>query len=71
MEMLLRSSTDANNPSKISAIKSTDVATIATIIRDSSADAKAAKAASGTNIPTSRPSSPGPMRWTPPTAPTR
>ena len=42
MEMLLRSSTNATNPSKISAIKSTDMATIATIIHDSSADAKAA-----------------------------
>jgi len=51
MEMLLRSSTDTANPSKISAIKSTDVATIATIIRDSSADAKAAKAASGIDEP--------------------
>ena len=51
MEMLLRSSTDAANPSKISAIKSTDVATIASIIRDASAAAKASKTASGSDEP--------------------
>jgi len=51
MEMLLRSSTDAANPSKISKIKSTGVATIATIVRDSATDAKAAKATSGSTEP--------------------
>ena len=35
MEMLLRSSTDGVNPSALSAIKSTDVATIVTVIQES------------------------------------
>ena len=33
MEMLLQSSTDGVNPSALSAIKSTDVTTIATVIQ--------------------------------------
>ena len=44
MEMLLQSSTDGVNPSALSAIKSTDVATITTVIKKSS-DAAAKKAA--------------------------
>ena len=40
MEMLLRSSTDANNPIALSVIKSTDITTIATVIQESSNKAK-------------------------------
>ena len=46
MARLLRSSTDATNPSTISAIKSTDAANIDTILRDSAAEATATQRAS-------------------------
>ena len=48
MEMLLRSSTDGVNPSALSAIRSTDVATIATVIKTSSDAAKKAAEEEGT-----------------------
>jgi hypothetical protein len=48
MEMLLQSSTDGVNPSALSAIKSTDVATIATVIKKSSDAAKKAADKEGT-----------------------
>ena len=46
MARLLRSSTDATNPSTISAIKSTDAANIKTILRDLVAEAAATQLAS-------------------------
>ena len=46
MAWLLRSSTDASNPSTISAIKSTDAANVETILRDSAAEAAATQRAS-------------------------
>ena len=55
MKGLLRSSTDLTNPSRLSAIKSTDVATADSILDDST---KEAAAANKRKKPEIRPSSP-------------
>ena len=51
MARLLVSSTDATNPSRLSAIKSTDVATVNSILAQSAAAAKAKSASSGKEVP--------------------
>ena len=48
MQQLARSSTDPTNPSSLAAIRSTDVANIASVVRESTAEAAALQAASAT-----------------------
>ena len=67
MEMLLRSSTDGVNPSALSAIKSTDVATIATDISKNRPTPPIKQRTKKAPSPAPSPSSPpARTRWMPP-----